>query len=49
MSPLKSASVHFFLPDIGTSGLAVSLHITVTQPKAVCHAPYRQKKTANDE
>ncbi len=49
MSALKSASVHFFLPDIGTSGLAVSLNITVTQPKAVCHALYRQKKTANDE
>ena len=49
MSALKSASVHFFLPDIGTSGLAVSLNITITQPKAVCHALYRQKKTANDE
>ena len=49
MSALKSASVHFFRADIGTSGLAVSLNITVTQPKAVCHALYRQKKTANDE
>jgi hypothetical protein len=49
MSALKSASVHFFQPDIGTSGLAVSLHLTTTQPKAVRHALYRQKKTANDE